>query len=80
MTSFSLLSIRARLLKGLIAYPVDNYNFVNIISQLFIIYSSNSYSFLRPSTLLNYRYIRNVRYLFKQFVEIQIIILALSTG
>ena len=32
--------IRARLFKGLIAYPVDNYNIINMISQyrLSIIY------------------------------------------
>ena len=35
------LSIRARLLKGLIAYPVDNYNFINIISELLIDYLCN---------------------------------------
>ena len=46
---------RARLLKGLIAYPVDNYNFINMIAQLFIIHTYKYHAFLIPSILLNYR-------------------------
>ena len=34
-----------QLLKGLIAYPVDNYNFTNMIYQLFIDYRSTSLHF-----------------------------------
>ena len=30
--------------------------------------------FLRPPTLLNYKYIRNFRHLYKHFVKIQIVI------
>ena len=35
------IDIWARLLKGLIAYPVDNYDLTNMISPLFIDYISN---------------------------------------
>ena len=74
------LTFWARLLKGLIAYQVDNYNFINMISQKFIDYIFNIVHFVRPSTLLNYKYIRNIPHLFKRFVKIQIVIVALSTG
>ena len=48
-------NIRAQLLKGLIAYPVDNFNSINMVFQLFIDYESNIFAFLRPFTLLNYK-------------------------
>ena len=42
--------LNLQLLKGLIAYPVDNYDYIYMISKLFIDYTSNIYAFLRPST------------------------------
>ena len=50
---WNMLYVRLRLPKGLVAHPVDNYNFINMISQLFIDYTSNVSAPVIPSTLLD---------------------------
>ena len=67
----------AQLLKRLMAHPLNNLNFIDMISQLFIDYTSN---ILQLLPYLNNKHIKNICHLCKDFVKIQIVIVALSTG
>ena len=42
--------MRVWMFKVLIPYEVDNCNFINMVSQLFVDYTSNIFVSLRPST------------------------------